>query len=102
MLRISRESNPRESDPSLLAEILVIFSPPTLPLTNGFVILDELDCADVLNHCKSKLRFDTESQRRSMQNRQRLAVHFVGEKRLRIFRREIENVFTSALNRSAT
>ena len=31
----------RESDPRLLAEILVIFPPAALALANGFVILDE-------------------------------------------------------------
>src|ERR1700693_5521577 len=76
----------RESDPSLLAEILVIFPPTALALANGFVIRDELDCADVLHHRESKLRFNAKPQRCSVQNRQRLAVHFVGKNRLRIFR----------------
>ena len=79
-------AKPRESDPGLLAEILVIFPPAALALANGFVILDELDCADVLHHRESKLRFNAKPERCSVQNRQRLAVHFVGKNRLRIFR----------------
>src|ERR1035437_301644 len=76
----------RESNPCLLAEILVIFPPAALALANGFVILDKLDRADVLHHGESKLRFNSKSERCSVQNRQRLAVHFVGTNCLRIFR----------------
>ena len=81
---LRRTAPPRESDPRLLAEMLVIFPPAALALANGFVILDELDCADVLHHGESKLRFNAKPERRSVQNRQRLAVHFVGKNRLRI------------------
>src|SRR5579863_601642 len=77
---------PRESNPGFLAEILIIFPPAALALANRFVILDELDCADVLHHCEPKLRFNAKPERRSVQNRQRLSVHFIGENRLRIFR----------------
>ena len=58
-----------ESDPRLLAEILIIFSPAALSLANGCVVLDKLDGADVLHHGESKLRFDSKSERCSMQNR---------------------------------
>src|ERR1039458_1592757 len=75
-----------ESDPRLLAEILIILSPAALALANGCVVLDKLDRADVLHHGESKLRFGSKSERGSVQNRQRLAVHFVGKNRLRIFR----------------
>ena len=78
-------ANPRESDPRLLTEILEIFPPAALTLANVFIIRDELDCADVLHHRESKLRFNAKPERRSVVNRQRLAVHFVGENRLRIF-----------------
>src|ERR1700674_1725033 len=81
----------RESDPRLLAEILVIFPPAALALANGFVITDELDCADVLHHRESKLCFNAKPERRSVQNRQRPAVHFVGKNRLRIFRQLYAN-----------
>jgi hypothetical protein len=57
------------SDPCLLAKILVIFPPAALALANGFVIRDELDCADVLHHRESKLRFNAEPERRSVQYR---------------------------------
>src|SRR6202162_4130899 len=77
---------PRESDPSLLAEILVVFPPTALALANGFVVLDELDCADVLHHGESKLSFNAKPERCSVQNRQRMAIHLVGKNRLWIFR----------------
>src|SRR5665213_571231 len=78
-------AKPRESNPRLLTEILVIFPPAALALANGFVILDKLDCADVFHHRESKLRFNAQAKRRSMVDRKRLAVHFIGENRLRIF-----------------
>src|ERR1039458_8639714 len=79
-------AKPRESDPRFLAEILIIFPPAALALANGCVVLDKLDRADVLHHGESKLRFNAKSERCSVQNRQRLAIHFVGKNRLRIFR----------------
>src|SRR5579864_6927539 len=75
-----------ESDPRLLAEILVILSPAPLALANGFVVLNKFDGANVLHHGESELRFDAKSERCSVQNRQGLAVHFVGKNRLWIFR----------------
>src|ERR1700676_131635 len=78
-------AKPHDSNSGLLAEILVILPPAALALANGFVIRDELDCADVLHHRESKLRFDAKPERRSVVDRKRLAVHFVGKNRLRIF-----------------
>jgi hypothetical protein len=54
---------PRKSEPGPLAEILVILPQAILALANGFVIFDELDCADVFHHRESMLRFDTKSER---------------------------------------
>jgi hypothetical protein len=48
--------------------------------------VDKLDSADVLHHGEAKLRFDPKSERRSVQNPQRRAVHFGGKNGLRIFR----------------
>ena len=60
-----------ESDPCLLAEILIILSPAASALANGCVVVDKLDRADVPHHGEAKLRFDTKSEGRSVQNRQR-------------------------------
>ena len=60
---------PFESDPRLLAEILVILSPAALALANGFVVLNKLDGANVLHHGETELRFDSKSERCSVQNR---------------------------------
>src|ERR1700676_4737162 len=79
-------AKPRDSNSGLLAEILIIFPPAALAVANGFVIRDELDCADVLHHRESKLRFNAKPERRSVQYRKRLTVHFVGKNRLRVFR----------------
>ncbi len=84
-------AKPRGSDPGLLAEMLIIFPPAASALANGFIILDELDCADVLHHREPKLRFNAKAERCSVHNRQRLAVHFVGKNRLRIFRQLYAN-----------
>jgi hypothetical protein len=69
-----------------LAEILVVFPPAASASANRFVILDKLECADVLHHRESKLRFNAKAKRRTMINGKRLGVHFVGKHRLRIFR----------------
>jgi hypothetical protein len=84
-------ATPRESDPGLLAEILIIFPPADSALANDFIILDELDCADALHHCEPKLRFNAKAERCSVHNQQRLAVHFVGKNRLRVFRQLYAN-----------
>jgi hypothetical protein len=76
----------RESDPRLLAEILIIFSPSALALTDVCVILDEFDGAYVFDHCETKLALHAQAERRSVVNRKRLAIHFVSKNRLRIFR----------------
>ena len=81
-----KTADPSESDPRLLTEILVILPPAALAQTNGFVIFDELDCANVFHHGESKLRFNAKPEWRSVQNWQGLSVHFVGKHRLRIFR----------------
>jgi hypothetical protein len=72
------------SDTGLLTEVLIILTPPALALANGLVILDKLYCAYVLHHRETKLCFHAKPKRRSVQNRQWLAVHFVGKHRLRI------------------
>src|ERR1700683_1676174 len=84
-------AKPRDSNSGFLAEILVIFPPSALTLANGFVILDEFYCADVLHHRESKLRFNAKPKRCSVQNRQWLAVHFVGKNRLRVLRQRKGN-----------
>src|SRR5579872_653834 len=71
-------AQPGGSDPRLLAKILVVFPPAALALANGLVILNKLDCADILHHRESKLGFHAKSERCSVHNRQRPAIHFVG------------------------
>ena len=83
---LQRAAEPRESDSRLLAEILVIFPPTALTQANGFVILDEFDRADILHHGESKLRFNAQAERRSVNNRKRLAIHLIGKNRLWILR----------------
>ena len=54
---------PRESDPCLLAEILIVFPPSALALADVCVILDELDGANVLDHCETELCLDPQAER---------------------------------------
>ena len=76
----------RESDPRLLAEILIIFPPSALAVANVRVIIDEVDCAYVFHHRETKLCLHAQAERRSVVNRKLLAIRFVGKNRLRIHR----------------
>ena len=75
-----------ESDARLLAEILIVLPPSALAFADVCVSLDELDGANVLDHRETELCLHAQAERRSVIDRERLTIHFVGKNGLRIFR----------------
>src|SRR5450755_2921110 len=80
------DSSRCESYPRLLAEILIVFPPSALALADVCVSLDELDGANVLDHRETELCLHAQAERRTVIDRKRLAIHFVGKDCLRIIR----------------
>jgi len=65
----------------------MVFAPTALALADVAVVGDELDPLDVLHHRESELGLDPQAQGRSVDNGQRLSIHFIGKNGLRITRR---------------
>src|SRR6185437_4229778 len=68
----------------LRAVILMIFAPAALTEPDVRELRYQFDGADELHHDEAQLRLHPQPERRSMRDRQRVAVHLVGEQGLRM------------------